>query len=437
MTAPQALPDLPRSLLCVALLAVLPQTARAAELDYRLDFAVSHNSNITLSEDDPVSETTLSPGVSFELTQSGTSVEMIARGDFRYLSYTGDTFDDEVRGRFSGHLNWEAIPERLDFVVEDYLSDQPVDILSPFTPNNTQRINIFTGGPTLHARFGKTTRGQLDLRYSHSRAEETSDFDGERYNAAVRVLHEISVTDLVSFNLETNRVDFEQNDGFPNYTRNDGYVSYLRNLKDIDMSFDLGYSELDLENDDTHTSPLARASIGWRITPHTTLDARASYQFSDATQNLATRPGAADDAIGSDINSGDVLITADTYRQRRIDLGYRFTSVRSDLEIGPYYERAKYIGDPSFDNDNRGIYIDYRYRLQPLLTLTATVAHQRRDFDNLDREDRDSTYAVGLIKRFTRHWSARLDLRRTTRNSSAPGSSYDDNAAIVSVSYQR
>ena len=409
----------------------------AVELDYEISAGVVHNSNIILSETEEISETTITPGFDFILSHEGRSVDLVGRGNARYLYYTGDTFDNEVRGEFSGQMRWRMLPERLDFVVEDYLSQQPVDILSPVTPSNTQRINILIGGPTLYADFSGRTRGQLDARYSRSQAEDSSEFDADRINAAFRVLHELGPTSRTSFNVESNQVEFDDASATDDYDRLDGYVNFQRNLRQLDFSVDLGYSSLDIVDGESYSSPLGRLSVGWRFSPETSIEAKASYQFSDTAQSLASMAIDPDVPIGTDIDVSGVIVSSDPYEQRRIDLRYNHAGIRHGFDASAWHERSEYIEADDFDNTNSGAYLGYTYRITPLLDLVASVDHQRRDFLVTSRLDRDTNFSIGLVKRFTRHWSTRLDLRRRSRDSSVQGFSYDDNAVSVSLVYRR
>ncbi|GAB3330836.1 outer membrane beta-barrel protein [Marilutibacter aestuarii] len=417
-------------------LAVAPG-AHAVELDYEISAGVIHNSNIILSETEEISETTIAPGIDFTLTHEGRSVDLVGRGNARYLYYTGDTFDNEVRGEFSGHMRWRMLPERLDFVVEDYLSQQPVDILSPVTPSNAQQVNILIGGPSLYLNLSDRTRAQFDARYSRSEAEETSEFDADRVNAAARVLHELGPTTRTSLNVESNRIRFDQAGVASDYDRLDGYVNFQRNLRQLDFSVDLGYSTLDIVDGDSYSSPLGRASLGWRFSPETSINAQASYQFSDTAQSLSSTPVDPDVPIGTDIDVSGVIVSSDPYEQRRLDLGFSHSGPRHGVDASAWYERSEYVEEDDFDNTNSGAAFAYTFRINPLLDLVASVDHQRRDFTVTSRLDKDTNFGVGLAKRFTRHWSARLDLRRRSRDSSVQGFSYDDNAVTVSLVYRR
>ncbi|HZX79471.1 MAG TPA: hypothetical protein VFE72_00765, partial [Lysobacter sp.] len=203
---------LPRAALYAALLAAVPVSSGAFDVDYEIGFAARHSDNIRLAERDETSDTVVGPQLRVEASHEGASLQFAARGGAQYQHYLNNSFDDELRGTFSGRLNWEVLPERLDFVVQDYLTRQPVNELEPRTPENEQQANILVLGPTLHARFGPRTRGQLDLRYTNSYAEDDEGFNGDRYDATASLVHRMRPTRTISLNLHAGRTDFDEYD---------------------------------------------------------------------------------------------------------------------------------------------------------------------------------------------------------------------------------
>ncbi len=428
---------LPRLALSVALAAALPGTAQAVRINYETGVSLLHSDNIGLSPTDPASDTVLSPLIRFDLQQTGSTLQIKARGNLEFLHYLDNTFGDEVRGEFAGQLNWTVLPERMNFVVEDYLTRQPVNVLTGFSPNNQQEVNVFVAGPSFFARFSSATRGQFDLRVSNTYAQDSKDFNGNRYSAAARALHEISATQQLSANIEATRVEFNQS-STPSYTRYDGYAGYTRNLRSIDYNIDLGYSRLQLSGTQSDEStPLMRGSLDWKLSPRSVISARVYRQFSDTAQNLITRASDLNGPVISDLSYADVLVGPDVFRQRRVELGYGFTGERLIFNARPYYERIHYVQLLDQDQHSRGGYVEVGYRLRPLLTLSLLAAQENRDFDVLARTDHDFTADASLTNQFTRHWIGRVDLERRRRNSSVALQSYTENAVIFTLTYRR
>jgi hypothetical protein len=424
-------------LLPLALLAALPCPAESLRVDYVLGASLLHSDNINLSETAPDSDSVLSPEVSFEATQSGSSTAFKARGRLQYLDYRDNTFDDEARGEFAGQFNWMLLPQRLTLVVEDYLGRQPVDITAGYNPGNQQQINVFTAGPSLFAHFGKATRGQLDVRYSDTYAEVAREFNGSRYMAAGRLFRDLGTSRWLSANVEASRIRFDL-DPSSDYDRYDAYVGYRHESRRIDMDVAVGYTRLEQEGAaGDESSPLARAQLDWQVAPRSMLSARASYQFADTASDLVAESSRLDTLVIEDVAAPTGLVGPAVYRQRRYEVGYQFTGERWNFQVRPYLERTDYNDAALVGWETRGGYVDAEYQLRPRLNLTLSAVREDREFADGSRNDRDTLARIGLTYEFSRHLSGSIGWQRRERDSDVPGQDYRENVATVSVSYRR
>jgi hypothetical protein len=128
------------------LAAAFTEGADAARLNYRLEILGLHSDNINLSESDEQAETVFAPRIGFDFKEEGAAVEVQARGEIERRIYSGNEFDDETRSGFAGQLNWSLFPERLNLVVEDYLSEEPINFRDGRFPGNLQQVNVLVGG---------------------------------------------------------------------------------------------------------------------------------------------------------------------------------------------------------------------------------------------------------------------------------------------------
>src|SRR5688572_13305770 len=234
-----------RSALCIALLATLPMGAHAAQINYSIGGRVEHSDNIALTQTNPQEESTLATDVDFDLTQTGRNTTLTARGGLEYLYYTGDLFDDDVRATLVGTFNWNTWQDRLKLIVEDYANYEPIDVLAADAPNNQQQVNIFVAGAQFNLRPGAATRVRLDLRYNNYWAEETDDFNGDRYNAAFTLWQEPSPTTRIAATVEGSQVKYDQvsiDTLGADYQRLDAYATWNRDLANINLEVRAGYS---------------------------------------------------------------------------------------------------------------------------------------------------------------------------------------------------
>lgn len=424
-------------LLPLALLAALPCAAESLRVDYILGASLMHSDNIVLADTAPVGETVLMPEVSFEATQSGSATTFKARGTLQYLDFLDDVFSDEARGDFAGQFNWMLLPQRLNFVVEDYLGRQPIDFAAGYNPGNEQQINVFTAGPSLFARFGQTMRGRFDLRYSDTHAEETREFNGTRHLAAGRLFRDLGPNRWLSANIEATRVRFDL-DGSADYERYDGYVGYRHESARLDLDASLGYSRIEREDGSGDaSSPLARLQLDWQLTPRSLVSARASYRFADTASDLVSESDRLDSLVIEDVAAIAGLVGPEVYRQRRYTFGYRYDGDRWRLDVQPFFDRVGYEDAALAGWETRGAYVDFEYRLRPQLSLTALAGFEDRTFEQDTREDEDTRFRIGLSYQFSRHLSGSVSWQRRDRDSSVQGDDYQEDLAMIGLSYRR
>lgn len=432
-------------------------TASAAQLDYTLYAGITHSDNINLSPDQPISQNVLTPGVNFTYAQQGSTIQANVAGTLEYRDYLGGAFSDQKFALLAGQVNWSVLPQRLDFTVQDFAGVQPVSTLSSDGPDNQQQTNVLVVGPTLYFRLGNTVRGQGELRYINSDASKTKEFNSSRGEAALRLFKDLTPTDQVSFNLVSQRVDFNNatvtpgttqgnNLVNPDYNRNEVFGRYVSQLASFNLDATLGWSQIDFNGATGASSPLLRVTLGWQATPRTSFSLSAARQYSDAAQDMISTvqiaQGINDQAYRSPIASaglvtGDSVVNDQVYLEQRLQASYMFTTERAKFVVAPLYSRRRYVNNPSFDQTERGGSAGLDYRLTERLSLQATADTQRLDYENLQRRDRLSDYSAGLNLRGTPHWGYRLTLSHRKRSSNSPGEGYSANEIYFGVEFRR
>ena len=422
----------------LALLVALPSGAEPLRADYVLGASVLHTDNINLSDDAPESDTVVSPELSFTASQSSSATTFRARGRLQYLEYLEGSYGNESRSEFAGQFTWMPLPERLALVVEDYLGRQPIDFTSGYSPGNQQQINVLTAGPTLFMRLGGAMRGQVDARYSDTWAEESREFNGQRYLLAARVFRDLGPSQWISFNADASRVRFDIDTGSSDYDRYDAFVRWRREAARFNLDASAGYTRLEQDGGaGSASSPLALVHFDWQIAPRSVLGVDATYQFADTASELVANSIRLDTLVIADLANPNGLVGPSVYRQRRYELSYRFTGERWDFQLRPYAGQVDYEDPLLVGWDIRGGYADVRLRLQPRLDLTASAMREDRDFLDGSRDDRDIMLRIGLTYEFSRNFSGALGWQRLDRDSSVPGQDYRENAVTASISYRR
>jgi hypothetical protein len=442
-------------------LAIVPGAVWASQFDYSIYASVEHSDNITLNDSDPISQNIFSPGINFSYAQQGSVFQANVSGTLQYNDYLGHQFSDQTQTQLAAQANWTVLPKRLDFTVEDYAGVEPVDSLASNSPDNQQQTNVLSLGPTLHLQFGDVMRAQIELHYLNSYASKVQDFNSSRGLAAFRLYRDLSPTDTLSLNLESERVRFNNSvadelvDGVndtittPNYTRDEIYGRYVSTLAHVDIDTLLGWSKIYFDRAPSDSKPLVRATVGWQLTPHNSLSVSGAYEFSDAAQDMSVQPGQSIvntlsqnptdfiDNPGGGISTGDLVIDSEVYLERTLQVTYTYHTERLQLSVAPMYDKLTYLNGSTFDQSTRGGTASLDYHLRPRTTLTGFVNVQREIYTSLDRTDKTYRYGVDLGHQWTPHWSWHVSYIRELRGSTAIGQSYHANEVYFSVVFRR
>ena len=422
-------------------LALIATPALAGQFDYSFYGGVEHSDNINLSATAPVSQWVLIPGLGFDYAQQGATLQARVTGAAEYRDYMGGPYADQKLGELAGMANWTVLPERLDFVAQDYASVQPVSTLSSDAPGNQQQTNVLTVGPTLHFDLGTAMRGQAELRYINSRASRTTEFNSSRGDAALRLMRDISPTSQLSLNLETQKVNFD-NSGQIDYRRDEAFVRFVRRLAHLDLDVAAGWSQIRLAGGlGSASDPLVRANVSWHASARDTFGVSFTRSYSDAAQDLINLAEPVE--TGSrvtpplSIQTGGAVIGSGIYLERRVAAHYDYSGERFTFSLSPWYRRLHYVEGSQLDQTGRGGDVGVDYRLSPRLTLSGFANYEREDYTTLDRRDTTTNLGVALRQSMNSHWSWRLSLVNQHRTSTAPGEGYRETEVYVGVVYQR
>ena len=424
----------------VVLAAGMPRDAQAVRVNYALDVNAEYNDNLLLTPDDPLATTLLRPGLGVEVVHDTSVLQMHLSGRAEYRHYGRRGLQDGADGTFSGRLNWVAIPERLGFSVVDQLTLQPVDTLAADTPGNRQQVNVLSAGPTLQFEWGDDWRGSAELRWIRSQAEVTDAFDSRRSDLALRATRRLSPGSRFSFNVQRQRVDFDSETVARDYDRTQVFMRWTRTLNRVDMAVDLGYSRLDYRRAlpgfaDGRSDPMFRASATWRPNDAHRFDLSYSSQFSDVASD-ALADGEVIDAPPTGVQTGDTVVNASPYLERRLEGEYSWTSTRWTFSASPFLDRLRYQDTDQFDQDGYGLGVEANWRARRNLRIgfASTLDHNR--YVNLDRDDETRRYSLNARYQWVRHWSGVLTLARHERRSSAPGQRADQNVVSLALTYR-
>jgi hypothetical protein len=422
------------TLIAAAIAATLPGVAHAVRVDYTIDAGYEHDDNVTLSEVDPIETDIARLGVGFSVEQASSVVRASVVGRIDHRRYQ-DVFDGMTDRMLEGRLHWEVLPDRLAFVVEDSYGVQTINRFSPDAPDNRQQVNVLSLGPTFMFRPGNL-RGLAELRYINSDAEVTEDFNSDRVLGALRLAREIDATSSLSWNVQAQQIDFDNDLVARDHNRIEMFASYARNYRRFDLLVDAGYAHLDYDDGESRGRPLVRAEIGWNPSTRSRFSVNLANQFSDAATSTLD---AIDTSSGvpTSVITGNTTVTASAFEQRSVMAQYEFQGTRTAVSLHGQVLELDYVDVGDSNEEIRSVGASLRYRLRPTLTIGASANIDRNQYETpANRRETNRLYAASLEKEWSRHWSSSLSYTRYERSSSLLTGQFEQNVVYLSLSYR-
>jgi hypothetical protein len=429
----------------VGLVAATGVQAQAAPdgLNWRLGLSVEHSDNMA-RRPVAVSDTAIAPTLGFAYLVQGARGDLEAAGSASYRYYTQDRFDNEVLQQIGLNGRWVLAPERLSWAFQAAVTDQPVNPFGVDAPDNRQRTDVFLIGPTLALRPSTNVRVLGELRFMHTAAERTPEFDGQRVAAAVRTLYQRNVLTAISGELETIDVDFDRDGLAPDYRRDNAFVRYARTGARGEWNADIGYSQVRFDRvvaglDRTESLPLARVRLAYALSDITRLEVDVERGFGDSAQDLLDgAPRAADYAlpIGRTVLRGATL-SPDLFEQTGGRVGVSHRDESTYLRFDGQWRRQEYLRATGLDQTIRGFTVSANRQVRATFSLGAQAGMEWRRFETIARRDRDSRIALVANWQTSRRTGLSFELSHGERSSSDATQVFDDNRALVTFNLVR
>ncbi len=220
--------------------------AAHAEVEYSFDAGVGRSDNITRVADDEVEETIGMLGLQLSWLEETRRLNANLLGDIAYLEYMDGTYDSEVTGNFVGSMLLHAIPERLDWVIEDNFGQARRDPLAPVTPDNREDVNVFSTGPDFVMGLGvPNLDARISARYMNV-AYEDSEFDNDGFSGLLSVERTMSSNAVLSAHAGTSQIR-PKNEAVAGseYDVFEYYLGYGLEAARTSFSIDAGITELE------------------------------------------------------------------------------------------------------------------------------------------------------------------------------------------------
>lgn len=424
-----------RGILAVVVLGSV-STVRAQELDtaYGVRVGVGSSDNIRRTDTAKVDETIAIAGVNFSLAQKSRRLTADANGDFSYMDYLDDVYDDEVVGSFAGQARLGIVPERFEWRLSDNFGQTTQQAFRPATPENRENINYFTTGPSLVLGAGSTTRLTLDGHYSNV-GYETSPLDSDRLGGSVGVVRQLSASTAASLNVNYQDVNFKDDALNTDFDTREAFVRYDVKGSRTSLGFDLGYTEI-AQLDQNESGMLARLQASRRLTPAATLSLSAGREFSDAG-NLFRQLSSLQSTQSGPGGIQPVQSNNDPFTNTYGTLGWYFSRNRTEFGLSAARFDEDYEQDELRDRTRTTFSASFRRQMTPALDLFVSLDRTEEEYGD-SAQDFSELYGTMLLSwQLGRHVSMEFQYERVDRGSDGPVDEYVDNVGWIRIGYGR
>lgn len=409
---------------------VAPGAARAQALGVGLSAGGTWSDNVLLAPTDEASGGLAQVGMNLFYNQKAVRLRSNVDLNAAYQHYLDDEFSDHVVGGVDGTMVLGIVPERIEWFFKDNFGQTTVDSFRGETPDNRENVNYFTTGPTLTSRLGQSNSVSLSGRYSRTDYEIT-DLQGDRYNASLALLRQLSAASIVSLNASGERLRYDGSNGETDYKRYEGYGRYEIESPRTNLGLDLGYTALRSAALKSQSNPLVRLSLGRRVSPSSTLSVKVATEFSDSGNSLRAAQGQG----GVRLRPESVLATAEAFERRAASLGWDFNRNRTTLGLNGEYVRELYVTTGSSDRtlSHYGAYFGRQLTEALRFRLDGRYSIEKYELNSARVEDLQGTAA--LIVNAGRTLSFRFQYDYVDRSGEGALAIYTQNRASVFVTW--
>lgn len=415
------------AVIAIALAAASPG-AYAIRSQVSLGAGLDYSDNATFAETDTESELARVALIGVSATERSSAVTADLRSLVEYRSYQQEIYDDETLFNLRGTLDWEILPNRLNWVVGDYFSQETPDIRAPETPTNRVNANAFTTGPDLAFRLGAVDTLTLSGRYADYYFEENA-ADSQRGLVSMNWAHRLAEVGEISATIGHEDVDYTET-ASDDFKRDELFVSYVDTRVHSTFDVDAGVSFIDRSAEEDITGFLGRVRWTRELGTTSYFEVVGYSQYTDSGLNLLT-VGELDEALQLDSEQ----LSTDVFYDKRVEASYHRGTAGRSLTLSAFARDEDFEEETFNDRTSFGGRIEGDRALMPRLTGNAFASYRRTKYVFDDTVQKDTAAGVGVDYRLSRKLTLAFDIIHNIRHSSGLGTDYDENRVLLLLYY--
>jgi hypothetical protein len=402
----------------------------ASEIDYAATFSLTSYENILRVENPQGDELAETVRLSSSWTENTINFIASISAGIESTRFSKEIQDNRNEGDLNADLLWVISPNRYEWILTDIYTHTAIDPRLTDTPLNRQYINAFTTGPNFKWRLAKTTYINIEPRIEDYRFENDL-LNNQRVNTRVEWLQTpgenteygfdvfYETTNYTSTSLvdsDYDQIDFNINIG---YTRNNLSIE-ARN----------GITKIDSNNYDNGNKSQYRLYINNQRTRTSNIEIALGKNVTDTSRTV--------NSLDPDVDTDSLLsASSDLYTNKYITVGYTKTYRNLDFTLEAEKRDEDYFTQNNLDRkvDSATFSSQWMNTRNSRLRLRYNISEAEYPLDINNRFDDDSRTSLEYVYRINSNLSYTLSIFDISRDSTAPGESFEDTVLMLSITY--
>jgi Putative beta-barrel porin 2 len=405
---------------------------RATKFAFDLGLTEGYTNNSNLTATNPQSDLVSTPRFGLVYTRQSAKTDANVNFQISRDVYRRETQQNQTFPSLNALVNWRIVPERFTWTLNDFASQNQINVQNAPTTTNTQNVNAFITGPDGFFHFGSSNTLQLGARLADTHFEVTNE-DSTRVAGYARWLYSPSPRTVLSANYDASSVRFEDATN-PDFDRHDLFFQIRTTRARSDFVFDIGETLIDQQGISPQREPLLRFSGNRRLTAKSTIGLAIAQITADSGSNLF-RLGLSPPGLAP---GGNVANTPDVFTDRSLNVFYTNAGRRTTATVSIFARDQDYKTTPN-DQSGWGTSFNINRRLTPRLSASLLASYGDTDYpQNIPTlTNQDTVVGFNFSYSLGRYLSFGGGVTWQNRNSTDPTQDYTETRGFLGITYAR
>lgn len=403
-------------------------TASAKDIIPSASINMEYTDNATLVPDNEIDELIVSASVGAAIDTGSGPFQFNANTSLRKEHYTRGTFSDRQYFNLATTASWEMLKNRLDWTMQDFFSQQPINSLDPNTPDNTQDTNVFTLGSNIY--FPISSRQLVTLQPEYQKfTYDALNIDNQQNSLNVNWNYQMFRTTSVGLRGSVNKVDYAEPAITDNTFRTVSLTVSGQRARS-NYNIDLGVTRADRASGQSGERGLT-GNMTWlfNLTGYSYVRTTITSRLTNTNNNLLN--------TSRNPENGDISnqqISNEILRNSVIRVTYTKDDVTLSSRVWSELSKQDYKLVP-LDRDVQAFGVEFNYPLTAVFSIGINTRYNRVELKDADRKDSEYSIGGNLNYRLSRRLRTVFNLKYQDKNSTFDTGDFSEFSVFVSLVY--